>query len=638
MTTSLRHSRTAALRRGMPGTAALLCTAALAALTAAPTGAATTTWLTSTSGNWEDAARWSAGVPGPGDLAVVLGQTPGPGVPSTVLTINAATTVGAVQMNTASLNARAEFAVSGAFDWFQPAGVGGSLSFANASTIRLQGPTTLRGDGARGVNLTGRIEQSGSATWDGNTQSGGNELVVGITTGNSVWRNSGNFTDANSFDTALSGRGSFENDGSFLKSGAGVTRVSVDRFNNAGSVNVRAGTLRFENLNGVHDGRWQVDAGAVLDIVGGSPTLNGSIGGAGLVRLGGGTVAIEGFGHNAAVLLDGGTLAGSYQVFDGPFTWRSGALAGEGTTLLTGNVTIEGAAEKVLLGGRQVITYGQTTRTGGTLVIGAESTQTSFTNAGTFTDAAAAASIVGRGADNRFVNIGRYVKTGAGLTNVASSVTFDNQGTLEVQAGVLRLSGSMSTNAGVIDIAAGAGVLVISLSGATPLLNTGTLAGEGAIDAVSGGILNQGLVSPGRLSGASALGTLTVGDFAQAAEGVLSIELGAQNLHDRLVGTGSVTLGGTLALYDAGYLPLLGDSLSVLSFAQGVATTPFDDVVLHGFAPGVSFDVVYGANDVRLLVTAVPEPATVLLWLAGLAVVGQRLGRMGRPGQQRAGA
>ncbi|MDP1534380.1 MAG: hypothetical protein Q8L92_12470, partial [Rubrivivax sp.] len=300
--------------------------------------------------------------------------------------------------------------------------------------------------------------------------------------------------------------------------------MDIADFHNSGSVTLMAGTLLLPAMHGVQTGNWQVNAGAVLDFSGGTPTLLGTLGGGGTLRISGGTLTVEGFGRNLPTLLDGGTLAGGYQVFDGPLTWRTGTLAGNGATLLTGAVTLEGSSAKIIGSGRHITAYGQTTWSGGNLTIGqGAALQTTFTNTGEFRDVDAGSRSL-RGLESylaTFVNAGSYVKTGAGQTNV-TALHFDNQGSLDIRAGTMWFRSGM-TNSGLIRTAPGAGMFVIS---AGPLENTGTLAGDGGIDA-SLPIINRGLISPGH-----SIGTLTMGHLTLAPQGRLKIELADAGLHD----------------------------------------------------------------------------------------------------------
>ena len=172
-------------------------------------------------------------------------------------------------------------------------------------------------------------------------------------------------------------------------------------------------------------------------------------------------------------------------------------------------------------------------------------------------------------------------------------------------------------------MAAGAGV--VNSSG-TALVNHGTLAGTGDFSAsLKARVENHGTLSPGGLTLGDTFGTLRFDSLTLADDSLLKIEIGNGGEHDvlELLYPNSNVLGGTLALWNMGYAPVLGDSFVVLSHTGLAAPGGFDALELHGFGPGVSFDLIYGDTTVSLQVTAVPEPGTWALWLSGwLALLG----------------
>ncbi len=196
-----------------------------------------------------------------------------------------------------------------------------------------------------------------------------------------------------------------------------------------------------------------------------------------------------------------------------------------------------------------------------------------------------------------FVNTGRVVKTsGTGVSSLAA-VGFSNAagGVVEVRSGSVALPANFH--------------------------NDGTLTGTGGF-ALAGTLVNQGVVAPG-----ASPGTLTLaGSFAQAATGVLAIELQQPGATDMLQVLGTAALGGTLALSCfAACSFAVGDSIVVLQ-STGSLSGSFAATTLSGFGTG-AFQTVYDYAGQRVLlqvteaVTAVPEPASTLLWLGGLATL-----------------
>lgn len=578
--------------------------------------ALTTEWLPSATGNWSDDSNWSAGVPGPLDLAIV---TPATQPFSGGMVIDAATTIGDLVLSNAGLTVKSHLTVTGSFAWTE---VDNTIGYFLGSgvgfipDVRFLGTNSLTGNGTKFLNHSMVFETGGTTSWAGNSIAGGNDLMIGLNGTTPIWNNTGVFTDANELDTSLSGTGAFNNLGNFVKAGGAVTVVDIATFNNAGSMLVQAGTLQFTVLTGEQNGSWHIDAGGTLEISGGASTLTGPISGTGDLLISGGTHAIEGYSHTAHLILDGGTLGGAFNVFDGAFTWKSGTLAGEGTSYFTSTISLEGADTLYIDEGRHVISYGQTTWSGSVISMGEGlgGNESSFTNNGVFLDVADASQHLNgnSGNLNRFVNYGTYEKTGTGTTFVNSSVQFENLGTLRVNGGLLRISGTFS-NSGLIELGTGGGLLGLDPAG---FINTGTISGNGNFQMAA--ISNQGLISPG-----TSIGHLTLsGDVTLASGGTLKVELGALDEYDLLTLTGDATLGGVLEISNLGYNPHVGDRFTVLTFASLLGYSEFDAVHLDGFGPGVSFDVIYNAKDVTLLVTSVPEPATYALWITGMALTG----------------
>ena len=204
----------------------------------------------------------------------------------------------------------------------------------------------------------------------------------------------------------------------------------------------------------------------------------------------------------------------------------------------------------------------------------------------------------------------------------------DAEGPVSVLQGTLEVTTSFD-NDGVIGTAAGA----VFHGNNAAFSNRGRIEGDGVVRTASNsGLLNQGVIAPG-----FSTGTLTIdGDLSFAALGVAQFELTSLDDFDRLLITDDVRFDGTLDVLNLGYTPEVGDSFKIITFDQRLADSQFVSLTWSGFGPGVVFTATYNANDVTLNVSAVPEPGTWLLMLAGIGVVGQ-LTRRVRPASSRAG-
>jgi hypothetical protein len=374
----------------------------------------------------------------------------------------------------------------------------------------------------------------------------------------------------------------FTNNGVLRKSaGAGTTQIgnsALFSFVNSGTVDAQTGTIDFSGQNTFNPGTVFTGAGSV--VVNSASTFNGAF-------------------SSSNLTLVSGTQTGAAAVLNGQMQLGAAVLAGDWAVAPGATLNLQGGASKTLSFGSVV--------NNGALVWQASSGSINFLNASSLTnngliDAQGNASMTyGGGPASNFTNNGVLRKSaGAGTTQIAASAlfTFVNNGTVDVQTGTIQLPASFN--------------------------NAGTLKGSGSFQ-TSGVLSNNGTLAPGSF-GTGTL-ALTGGALAQAASATFEVDLTSLSAFDLLTVAGTAALNGTLALNCLGACSFaVGDSFTILN-ATGGLTGSFSSVSLAGFASG-AFDVVYDIanSDVRLrvtqAVTAVPEPSTYAMFLAGAAVLG----------------
>ena len=201
------------------------------------------------------------------------------------------------------------------------------------------------------------------------------------------------------------------------------------------------------------------------------------------------------------------------------------------------------------------------------------------------------------------------------------NTTLENAGVMEVAADLL-LNGYQAAhvNSGRIHLANGATATISGVSG-TSFTNTATgrIDGHGTLD-LRGlpSFVDHGTLAPGNSFGRIDI----LGNYHQAADGVLDFEIGADGQDLIVVDGGTALFEGTLRIrFVDGFAPSQGDTFELIS---GAVTASFSQLEVLGLAPGYDFDL--GGDGglvlVAIEVPPVPEPGQLALLLAGLAVVG----------------
>jgi hypothetical protein len=277
-------------------------------------------------------------------------------------------------------------------------------------------------------------------------------------------------------------------------------------FNNSGVVRVASGTLAF-NISGTNTGSFQIDPSCNLifnssfvfgpnaqltgagtfsfssgttnfpagtftptgtvNFIGGNITINNAFSPTSLGAISGGVtfndtleysggLSISGdvsFAHpqNFSALNLQGTLNGTANItISGSMTWTGGIMTGTGTTIISSGTSPNAAtlninATTVNLD-RTLENDGSANWTGGTI----KASNGIINNNGTFiASSAGTLACFSVGGTNVFNNAGSFNQQGTGVTQfyvstLGSAMTFNNTGTVDVSAGILQLSGTIS--------------------------------------------------------------------------------------------------------------------------------------------------------------------------------------------------
>ncbi len=444
----------------------------------------------------------AGGLSGSGSVAVSGGA----------LNLGANASLGSLTMSLGSLNASGDLTASGPSAW-----TGGSMSGTGTTSFNAG---LAIGSGA-GKVLDGRqLVLAGASSWTGNSAlifSNGATLV-----------NKGSFTDDSPILAVLysgSGKG-FSNEigASYIKNGAGDTVIEVP-FTNNGTLTVNAGSLILEAGAG---GSGSYSAASAATLAFNAPTN--------IARLDWG----------------GGTLSGSGAVTVTKLSnWTGGTLSGMGpamvSTSFNGGLNLSGAQGR-FIDYRSVTLNGTTTWSdgGGSLSF---KTGALLINNGNFIDQTNGfAEFVSADTSGGFVNnVGAsYTKTSNTTTIIRTS--FTNDGSVAVNAGVLRLLGSVS-GSGSFSAARGATLALESTANIDTLdWSAGRLLGYGTLTVAKASTWSNGSIEGGGrkvfLSGLEIGG----GPIKAVGDGTLTL------------GSGALTLDGASSWKGNGILQLTGDA------------------------------------------------------------------------------
>ncbi len=338
---------------------------------------------------------------------------------------------GSVMLQSGTLTASPSLALNFVNGMFQWAGATVSGLVTNINTLSLSGTNNHL--------LTGHFYNSGLVR-----HTGGGQLGISSASA-ALFRNlpGGTYefeTDTAFYVSSCCSPATFENDGLLRKTGgASDTTISVLFNNLGGTVEVDAGQLTLANSGSSLNGAFLIAAGAGVDLTGGAqPTWSGRLTGFGAGTLG----------------FNSGTIFASGLILDcapGLFQWTGGTFSGPVTN--ANSMDISGGAVNGNFFNAGVV------RQLGSSVLGLNSSPGAlFRNLPGATyefQGDGSVSVVGCCSPITFENDGLLRKTG-GTNSSAISTAFNNQGgSIEVDSGVLSVSGSYAQGGGALTVLLG---------------------------------------------------------------------------------------------------------------------------------------------------------------------------------------
>lgn len=330
-----------------------------------------------------------------------------------------------------------------------------------------------------------------------------------------------------------------------------------------------------------------------------------------------GSLSVEAGGHlvlggtgsvGGLQLRSGSQLTNSGRlVATGDSSWVGAVLRGAGVTRIEGPLTMGGNlfdSSPGLINGHTLELAGTTTYAGQRgLSVGDGAT---LVNQGSWVDQAPNDVTMGNfnGGTGRFLNQGTFTKASNTRTLIGegTGMEFENTGTLNVEAGYLRLSSSRVSSTGTLNIAAGAELSLVSFNATLGgrVVNHGTLGLDGGPLAIAGNLTLQGSGLTRLKSTVSNTGLLTVegsvdwidGNLTGAGTtrllGDVSFATGARNLRNgqtleilgtvTQTGTGSLNTGGGARVLNLGsWVDAANGNVGLGNFGGG-ASSRFDNV------------------------------------------------------------
>ncbi|MEY2880942.1 MAG: hypothetical protein RLZZ15_3322, partial [Verrucomicrobiota bacterium] len=429
-----------------------------------------TTW-TGGAADWTSTANWSlAAVPGAGNNATISTGT---------VTVSDARSVGAITFSGGSLVGTGSLTLVDLGSVWS----GGNLNSAGTLAIAGTGNLTISGNGDHDFSAH-TITNSGVVNWTGGRLRSGNGGAF-VNAPGATFNDSASNVFNNDYGGATA---TFTNSlgATYNKLAAGTTRFDL-AFHNSGAVTVSAGTLQLNNGGTTSgSGTFAAGAGATVQFSNTYAIADAAgLTGPGAFLLSGGTLSLTGTFSAPSFSLTGGTLAGTH-TFASPsvFSWTAGNLNSAGTTTFAAGalLAITGSLDHDF-NARQIANAGTVNWTGGRLRTGGGG---SIANSGVWNDSASSFfnNDYGAAAGGFTNNLGGvYNKSGTGITTFAAA-PFNNDGTVNLLAGVLSLQGGGTTSVtGAIAVSAGA---TMQFNGSYTVADASRLTGLGTYQLSAG--------------------------------------------------------------------------------------------------------------------------------------------------------
>ncbi len=488
------------------------------------------------------------------------------------------------------------------------AGGQGAITIADGATLAA---------GVTGLVLTNAVTTLAAGSVD---SGGGSFALNGAVTG------AGSITKVGAGDLALNGSNDFA--GLYINSGSVTIGTNSAPGNGAIALNdstLRAGADGLALANTVY-----LFGAGTVDTQGFGLTLAGLVTGQALVKLGAGTLTLNGNNsYTGGTQLNAGTI-----VAGGNTALGTGALITQGGTTLAAGVSGLTLANAITINNTLAIDSGSGTLTLSGVIGGGAASQITKLGAGNlvlnnnngFAGLAVAAGTVTAGATNALgagsVALADGTTLAAGVPGLVLSNAVSTAGaaTIDSGASVLTLAGSITGAGGITKAGAGNLVLTAANSYAGPttvaagtLTLNGSNAGTGAVGVNSGATLTGGgsiagivtVASGATLSPGNGIGTLTTGGLVLNAGANLAYQLGQANViggafNDLLQVNGDLTLGGGLTVTDSG---AFGNGVyRLINYTGALTNNGLSITSLPGGNSGQIQTAIGGA--VNLLVTA----------------------------------